>query len=54
MNYNENGDVHPITRYEVEIRYNNGDTIKGQFIDKEGAIEFLQSYQRPDIEPIRE
>lgn len=54
LNYNENGDEHPVKRYEVEIRYNNGDIIKGQFIDKEGAIEFLLSYQRPDIEPIRE
>lgn len=50
--YNEDGDGRPVDRYEVEIRYNNGDNIKGQFADKEGAIEFLQSYQRPNIKPI--
>ena len=47
--YAENGNEHPVDRYEVEIRYNNGDNIKGQFVNKEGAIEFLQSYQKPDL-----
>jgi hypothetical protein len=50
--YDEDGNEHPVDRYEVEIRYNNGDNIKGQFADKEGAIEFLQSYQGPVIEPV--
>ncbi len=49
--YNEDGNEHPVDRYEVEIRYSNADNIKGQFADKEGAIEFLQSYQRPDLKP---
>lgn len=52
--YDEDGNEHPVDRYEVEIRYNNGDNIKGQFANKEGAIEFLQSYQKPNITPICE
>jgi len=35
----------PIVRYEVQIRYSNGDKIEGQFTDREGAIQFLRSYQ---------
>lgn len=49
--YAENGIEHPVDRYEVEIHYNNGDNIKGQFVNKEGAIEFLQSYRKPDLTP---
>jgi hypothetical protein len=34
----------PILRYEIQVRYSNGDTIEGQFGDKQAAIEFLRSY----------
>jgi len=34
-----------IERYEIEVRYNNGNKITGSFKDKASAIEFLQSYQ---------
>jgi hypothetical protein len=32
-------------RYEVGLRYINGDEIRGQFKDKALAIEFLKTYQ---------
>ena len=32
-------------RYEVEVRYSNGDNIKGEFEDKGNAIKFLNTYQ---------
>jgi hypothetical protein len=35
----------PLVRYEVRIRYDNGDKIEGQFLDKATTIEFLQAYQ---------
>jgi hypothetical protein len=31
----------PFTRYEVGVRYSNGDEIRGQFSDKTTAIAFL-------------
>ena len=34
-----------VHRYEIEIRYNNGDTIHGNFADKQSAIDFLKTYQ---------
>ena len=34
----------PVARYEVEVRYHNGDRIQGQFAGKEQAITFLRSY----------
>ncbi len=35
----------PVQRYEIQIRYSNGDTIEGRFGDKQGAIDFLQMYK---------
>jgi hypothetical protein len=32
----------PFTRYEVGVRYSNGDEIRGQFTDKSAAIVFLR------------
>ena len=32
----------PFTRYEVGVRYSNGDEIRGQFKDKTTAIVFLR------------
>ncbi len=39
--------VKPVARYEIQIRYNNGDSIKGEFVNKEGAVSFLRTYQPP-------
>jgi hypothetical protein len=33
--------AHPIVRFEVEVTYSNGDTIRGSFGDKSSAIDFL-------------
>jgi hypothetical protein len=35
--------VHQFVRYEISIRFNNGDEIRGQFQAREGAIEFLET-----------
>ena len=32
-------------RYEIHIRFNNGNEIVGKFNDKSSAVEFLQTYQ---------
>ncbi|MDO8632744.1 MAG: hypothetical protein Q7R41_19860 [Phycisphaerales bacterium] len=33
----------PFTRYEVGVRYNNGNEVRGQFNDKVAAVAFLRS-----------
>ncbi len=43
--YDEKRHNRPVIRFEVEVRYNNGDSIKGNFTDKTAAISFLKSYQ---------
>jgi hypothetical protein len=39
---NESRPDAPFTRYEVGVRYSNGDEIRGQFKDKATAIAFLR------------
>jgi hypothetical protein len=34
-------------RYEIEVRYDNGNTIRGKLNDRESAIEFLRMYKSP-------
>ena len=41
----------PLTRYEVEIRYRNGDRIQGQFADRQQTIAFLRGYLPPSLQP---
>jgi hypothetical protein len=43
--YEDDGVMKPIDRYEIEVRYNNGDSIQGKFKTKEDAVTFLESYQ---------
>ncbi len=43
--YNEAQCQKPFVRYEIEVRYNNGDQIRGSFMDKGGAIDFLHTYE---------
>jgi hypothetical protein len=43
--YQDDGRAKPIDRYEIQVRYSNGDQISGSFRDKDGAIEFLRTYQ---------
>ncbi|MBZ5703346.1 MAG: DNA methylase [Acidobacteriia bacterium] len=42
--YKEDTFEQPISRYEIRIRYNNGDLIEGTFRDKADAIGFLRTY----------
>jgi hypothetical protein len=43
--YNDPGRAIRVERFEIQVRYNNGDIVSGSFKDKEGAVEFLRSYQ---------
>jgi len=43
--YDEEDASRPVVKYEVQIRYNNGDRIDGQFQNKQSAIEFLHPFQ---------
>ena len=42
--YNENASTCNLIRYEVEIRYGNGDNITANFAGKDTAIQFLTGY----------
>jgi hypothetical protein len=52
-NYGEDSGSQPVVKYEIEVRYSNGDRIEGQFADKESATQFLRTYQRPLLQPAR-
>lgn len=41
--FDESKPCEPFTRYEVGVRYSNGDEIRGQFKDKATAVAFLRS-----------
>ena len=43
--YDDQNGRKPVYRYEIQIRYSNGDSIEGKFAEKEEAIEFLESYR---------
>lgn len=49
--YASSGGGGPAVRYEVQVRYNNGDSVAGNFADKSTAIDFLRSYEPPPIKP---
>lgn len=42
--------VASFTRYEIQVRYNNGNRVDGTFRDKESAVEFLRNYQASPVE----
>lgn len=46
--YNETAGSTALERYEIEIRYNNGDSVKGQYRNKPSAVEFLNSFLPPN------
>lgn len=48
-NYDEDSRLGAAIRYEVEVRYSNGDRIQAQFKDKESGVAFLRSFQPPLI-----
>lgn len=43
--YKEKSAERPIERYEIQVRYNNDDSIRGTFRDKTDAISFLRTYK---------
>jgi hypothetical protein len=53
--YAERRAVGPLQRYEIQIRYDNGNVIEGRFKDKPSALDFLRSYlpvvEQQTIEP---
>lgn len=42
--FNETAAVGPFAKYEVQVRYSNGDEVRGQFQDKTGAVAFLKTF----------
>lgn len=49
--YDETAPTGPLVKYEVQIRYDNGDKVEGQFQDKATTVEFLQAYQSGNWTP---
>jgi hypothetical protein len=49
--YDETAATGPLVKYEILIRYDNGDKIDGEFHDKAAAVEFLQAYQSGNWTP---
>jgi hypothetical protein len=44
--YVERSPTQPLVKYEVQISYNNGDRVEGQFAEKKDAIRFLHAHSR--------
>lgn len=42
-----------LKKYEISVRYNNGDQIDAQFERIEDAIDFLHPYQQAPLSPVR-
>lgn len=42
--YDEDESSKPFVRYEIEVRYKNGDRIEGSLTSKESAVQFLRAY----------
>lgn len=49
--YDEAAEPGPLVKYEVLIRYDNGDKVEGEFHDKAAAIVFLDAYQTGNWTP---
>jgi hypothetical protein len=52
--YDEASSAGPLVKYEVVIRYDNGNKIEGQFQDRATTIEFLAAYQTGNWTPALE
>lgn len=52
--YDEGAAIGPLVRYEVIIRYDNGDKIEAQLHDRASTIEFLYDYQSVNWTPATE
>lgn len=49
--YDESMATASLTRYEVQIRFNNGDRIEGEFGEKVATLQFLRNYL-PSVHPL--
>lgn len=47
--YDEASSPDPVIKYEILMRYNNGDRIEAQFAEKGQAVEFLRGYLPPPL-----
>ena len=52
--YGEEEKCEPLAKYEVQIRYNNGDKVDAQFNEKSSVIEFLEHYKSGNWTPVNE
>jgi hypothetical protein len=51
--FDQDASVSEFVRYEIEVRYHNGNKLHGTFKDKEAAIEFLTMYKPIVLVPHR-
>ena len=51
--YPERETARPLVRYELAIRYDNGDRIECSFQDRDSALDFLRSFVPPAMRPAR-
>ncbi|MDZ4685249.1 MAG: hypothetical protein SH850_09170 [Planctomycetaceae bacterium] len=49
--YDEQAATGPLVKYEVVVRYDNGDKIEAQFRDRSTTVEFLRAYQTGNWTP---
>jgi hypothetical protein len=49
--YDESAPTGPLVKYEVLIRYDNGDKIEAQFQDQQSTVEFLHAYRSGNWTP---
>ncbi|HUQ72240.1 MAG TPA: hypothetical protein VM165_22130 [Planctomycetaceae bacterium] len=49
--YDEQAATGPLVKYEVVVRYDNGDKIDAQFQDRSTTVEFLRAYQTGNWTP---
>jgi hypothetical protein len=49
--YDEAAATGPLVKYEIQIRYDNGDKVDGEFQDRATSIEFLEAYQSGNWTP---
>jgi hypothetical protein len=45
------GEILPVVKNEIVIRYGNGDKITAESVAKDGTIEYLRNYEPPDVRP---
>jgi hypothetical protein len=52
--YSEIKVCEPLVKYEVQIRYSNGDKVDAQFQEKATVIEFLEHYKNVNWTPLKD